>query len=48
MSSHPHSHHHAVAAEPTLSLLRLSAAARCLGGLVLAGGLWILIAAAIA
>jgi hypothetical protein len=46
MSLHPH-HHHAVAAEPTLSLLRLSAGLRCLGTGALAAVLWALIAAVI-
>jgi hypothetical protein len=42
-----HQHHgraaHATAADPTLSLLRLSAAARLLGAGLVLGGLWVLV-----
>lgn len=42
-----HQHHgraaHATAADPTLSLLRLSAGARLLGAGLVLGGLWVLV-----
>jgi hypothetical protein len=40
--SHPHAPH-ATAAAPTISLLRLSAGARLIGAVVLAGVLWALV-----
>jgi hypothetical protein len=44
-----HHHHgraaHAMAAPPTLSLLRLSAVERLAGASVILGGLWLLVAA---
>jgi hypothetical protein len=38
-----HPHLHAVAGQPTFSLLRLSALERLLGSAVLLGGLWLLV-----